>query len=279
MVKNMTIGELLKNKRKELGLTQTEMAGSILTKSYYSKVERGQHEIKAIDLIRILRLHDIDCSQFFNQIENDKHSYSKEYNIKIYLSKLHAAYYHKDLSQLAELQQQLKQKVQTSEVLNLETQATVIKAYLAHNLNKLTDKEKSDIKKQIFKNQDWNENSLRLFAIAMPLFDMKDLKFIINAILKKYYEIKNASIVEQEMISAIAVNYLEWSYRRHDRDIKEIHLAISILRQLSNEPRNCFAKIMEQYYTAQFNNEKEKAKKIRQFFIDNNMSYYVGKDI
>ena len=47
----MTIGEALKKERKDLGLTQTEMAGNILTKSYYSKVERGQHEIKAIDLI------------------------------------------------------------------------------------------------------------------------------------------------------------------------------------------------------------------------------------
>ena len=64
----MTIGEALKKERKDLGLTQTEMAGNILTKSYYSKVERGQLEIKAIDLIEILRLHDIDVSRFFSQI-------------------------------------------------------------------------------------------------------------------------------------------------------------------------------------------------------------------
>lgn len=274
----MTIGELLKVKRKELGLTQTEMAGNILTKSYYSKVERGQHEIKAIDLIKILRLHDLDCAQFFNRIENEQKVNNQEYNAKMYLSKLHDAYYHQDLDQLSKLQQQLKQEAQTNEILNLETQATVVKAYLTHSLGKLSNEEKSNIKKQIFKNKDWNENSLRLFAIAMPLFDMNDLKFIINTILKKYYEIKSVSIVEQEMVSAIAVNYLEWSYRKHDRDMKEVNLALSILRQLSNEPRNCFAKIMEQYYTAQYSDEKERAGKIRQFFIDNNMSYYVGKD-
>ena len=64
----MTIGEALKKERKDLGLTQTEMAGNILTKSYYSKVERGQHEIKAIDLIEILRLHDIDVSRFLAKL-------------------------------------------------------------------------------------------------------------------------------------------------------------------------------------------------------------------
>lgn len=34
----MTIGEALKETRKNLGLSQTEMAYPILTKSYYSKL-------------------------------------------------------------------------------------------------------------------------------------------------------------------------------------------------------------------------------------------------
>ncbi len=67
----MTIGEALKKERKDLSLTQTEMAGNILAKSYYSKVERGQHEIKAIDLIEILRLHNIEVSRFFSQIKTN----------------------------------------------------------------------------------------------------------------------------------------------------------------------------------------------------------------
>ena len=61
----MTIGETLKKEQKELGLSQTKMAGDVLTKSYYSKIERNQYEIKATDLIKILRLHDIDVIHFF----------------------------------------------------------------------------------------------------------------------------------------------------------------------------------------------------------------------
>lgn len=100
----MTIGEALKKERKDLGLTQTEMAGDILTKSYYSKV---------VDLIEILRLHDIDISRFFSQIETNQKINNEEY-----ISKLHRAYYHKNLEQLSELQKQLKKEVQTSEILN-----------------------------------------------------------------------------------------------------------------------------------------------------------------
>ncbi|MGN1272257.1 MAG: helix-turn-helix domain-containing protein [Lactobacillus sp.] len=274
----MTIGEALKKERKDLGLTQTEMAGNVLTKSFYSKVEREQHEIKAIDLIKILRLHDINVSQFFNQIGNNQKIDDQKYSFKMYLSELHRAYYQKDLGQLSKLQEQLKEEVQTSEILNLETQAIVIKAYLTHSLNMLTDKEKADIKKQIFKTKDWNENSLRLLAIAMPLFDLEDLKIIINTIFNKYYSMRNISSIQQELVSAIAVNYLGLSYREDNKDRKEVNLALSILKQLSYEPKNCFAKIMEQYYTAQYNHDEKKAEKIRQFFIENDMGYYVGKD-
>ena len=67
------------------------------------------------------------------------------------------------------------------------------------------------------------------------------------------------------------------AYHEHDKDEKEIKLALSLLRQLSHEPKNCFAKIMEQYYTAQFDNDKKKAERIKQFFIENDMNYYVGE--
>ncbi len=201
---------------------------------------------------------------FFSQIGTNQKINDKKYISRVYLSKLHRAYYHKDLEQLSELQKQLKEEAQTGEILNLETQAIVIKAYLTHSLNEL-----SDIKKQIFKTKDWNENSLRLLAMAMPFFNIEDLKFIINTIFSKYYSMKDVLDVQQELVSAIAVNYLGLAYHEHDKDKKEIKLALSLLRQLSHEPKNCFAKIMEQYYTAQFDNDKKKAERIKQFFIEN----------
>ena len=37
----MTIGEALKAERKRLGLSQSQMTGNLITKSHYSKIERG----------------------------------------------------------------------------------------------------------------------------------------------------------------------------------------------------------------------------------------------
>ena len=95
----MTIGEALKETRKNLGLSQTEMAYPILTKSYYSKIERGIHEINASDLIKILEIHDVDISEFLvkcgvkdNRIDKDQ-----------WMSKLRQAYYGQDLEQVKSL--------------------------------------------------------------------------------------------------------------------------------------------------------------------------------
>ena len=47
----MTIGEALLNLRKQLGLTQTEMAANVVSTSFYSKVERNIHDIGTNDLL------------------------------------------------------------------------------------------------------------------------------------------------------------------------------------------------------------------------------------
>ncbi|ERJ41732.1 hypothetical protein N581_06030 [Lactobacillus jensenii MD IIE-70(2)] len=68
----MEIGEALKITRKKLNLSQSEMAGDVLTKSYYSKIERGIHEINAQDLIDILNLHGIRIQDFFEEFNFEK---------------------------------------------------------------------------------------------------------------------------------------------------------------------------------------------------------------
>ena len=58
----MTIGEALLNLRKQLGLTQTEMAANVVSTSFYSKVERNIHDIGTNDLLQILNKHQINAT-------------------------------------------------------------------------------------------------------------------------------------------------------------------------------------------------------------------------
>ena len=82
----MTIGELLKKYRLNMGLTLSEMAADIVSTSYYSKVEKNQHRISAEDLFEILRAHSISLGNFLNQLTQDKDNF-KKYTQKIYKQK------------------------------------------------------------------------------------------------------------------------------------------------------------------------------------------------
>lgn len=73
----MTIGEALLNLRKQLGLTQTEMAANVVSTSFYSKVERNIHDIGTNDLLQILNKHQINASYFFENL-NDKENISED---------------------------------------------------------------------------------------------------------------------------------------------------------------------------------------------------------
>ena len=66
----MKIGEALRQERLRLNLSQSQMAGDVLTKSFYSKVERNLCSIRANDLLSILSLHNIDYSYFFEKLNN-----------------------------------------------------------------------------------------------------------------------------------------------------------------------------------------------------------------
>lgn len=272
----MTIGEALKKERLALGLTQTEMAGNILSKSFYSKIERNQHDIKAIDLINILRLHNIDLAEFFKLVET---TVGQEKNDRQrYLLELHESFYHKDIKKIGKIEKELKSAKQTSEIVNLTAQAIIIKAYLTHRLDKLSNNEKIYVKKQIFKTTDWNENTLRLLAISLPLFKADELKVIVNGIFSNNcHNINSLTITEQDLISAIAVNYLELSYQRKEKDMKEVNLVLILLRQLDPYPENCYAKIMEHYYQALFDNDQQRVRRIKKFLIENGMSRLVEK--
>ncbi|KAA9367935.1 helix-turn-helix transcriptional regulator, partial [Lactobacillus mulieris] len=56
----MTVGEALKQERKNLNLTQSAMAAEVISPSFYSKVENNLHEINVNDLLAILDAHCID---------------------------------------------------------------------------------------------------------------------------------------------------------------------------------------------------------------------------
>lgn len=250
----MQIGKELKKLRLELGLSQTEMVGDILTKSYYSKIERGLHEINAKDLIEILERNRVNISDFFQSIESKGKS-------KKYLEQLRNAYYEQNLSKIVEIRKICATDYQYR---NVYAHAILLEKFFKKK--KLSYKEETLIKKLILNIDEWGEDNLRLFAMAISLFDESEIEYELNMILRKYKEIDKASRKIQEILGGIMVNYLNIMFLKHDRNFEMISKLRNFLYKLPVEPRTIFFKVMADYYGYLFNEEKLEAKKILDFF-------------
>lgn len=273
----MKIEEALRQERLRLNLSQSQMAGDVLTKSFYSKVERNLCSIRANDLLSILSLHNIDYSYFFEKLKfenNDNELSETECN-----NLLHAAYYNNDWSKILKLQELLRQK-DTNE-LNLESinaQIIVIKAAISDTLDKIPNDEKNRIKRAIFETTNWTESSLRLFAISMFIFDTDDINAILITMLNDIPDINSVSENKQKMFSAILINYLNYSLH-HSKSIRKdnVYRSINRLEALSAEPKNCFAKIMANYYQYILKGDLVKGQEILDFLKENGLGEIVEK--
>lgn len=121
----MTIGEALLNLRKQLGLTQTEMAANVVSTSFYSKVERNIHDIGTNDLLQILNKHQINATFFFENL-NDKENISEDI-----MNRISVAFEQKSRDKLLKIKQEVDSlpNNRQTEYYKLQLQLT-LKVYL-----------------------------------------------------------------------------------------------------------------------------------------------------
>ena len=264
----MTIGEALKETRKNLGLSQTEMAYPILTKSYYSKIERGIHEINASDLIKILEMHDVDISEFLvkcgvkdNRIDKDQ-----------WMSKLRQAYYGQDLEQVKSLKGKIVE-VKGSESLQkiLEANAILAEFIISRKIDQIPNKKRDQIKALILEGE-WNEDKLRLFSLSLSFWTDGEMKTLLSSFIKKYNNIENFPRSTQVLVSSIMVNYLSHMIRSSSQNVEFIGEIFNLLDRLPIEPANCFNKIMKNFYQAYLEQDKRKIQDILSFLSNNDMN-------
>ena len=63
----MQVYQKIKKMRQNLGLRQIDMVSGVIDVSFYSRIERGEVKMRAINLIEILRTHDMSIVSFMNQ--------------------------------------------------------------------------------------------------------------------------------------------------------------------------------------------------------------------
>lgn len=269
----MEIGEALKITRKKLNLSQSEMAGDVLTKSYYSKIERGIHEINAQGLIDILNLHGIRIQDFFEEFNFEKNTFGKS-NFDNLHRLVGNAYYQKDTDGLLKVIDAIDKFPNSQNnrlARGLRVEAKLLYQGLKYGPEKIDDETIKEVKQLMFNSDNWDELSLNLLSISIPVLKIEELNSIIGSLISKKAP-SATSIRAKEIISSILINFLDKAYKSSFLKGKSITLAFKWLEQVDPSLKNyCFLKIYTNYYHALLSGEKNKTQRIREFLDDNGM--------
>lgn len=264
-VQVMTIGEALRRKRKQLGLSQTEMASNVISTAFYSKVERDEYDLDTMKLIKMLMIHQIDPIEFMKEIipkKKDDDLYSHDDLHRRILE----AFADQDLKRIKAIQNYCEMH----KIEDLYDQTVFLEAALKKDLKIILDEMKEKVKNSLFQKENWNDDYLFTLTNSLAAFDIETSSELVHKALKKYSKKEQLTKNIVYLLSSICVNYLSLVYFNHSRTAVRDE-AISFLQALPEQPENCFAKIMANYYEAMFNNDQLKINSILTFMEKNNL--------
>ncbi len=266
----MTIGEALKKERKDLGLTQAEMAAGVITTAHYSKIERDKHDISAYDLFEILTKNNINLVDFIKEIE-DTYQSTPENQINLNLRLIHA-FYQSDQKSVRILNKEIQESAATKEE---KLRAILIETNVTHTIDQIPGKVRKEIKRILFENDDWVDDklTLRLFCNSMLIFSHNELNFYINEIIDKYSaHFDQEDFHHQKLIASICVNFLYVNCINNNLDFDS--RIFSLLDQLPEIPEFFFYKVLRNYYKAVSGKDTTKCQSIKSFLAQNGLPHF-----
>ena len=265
----MKIGKALRVERLKLGLTQQQMCEGIISRPFYAKVESGKNKINAESLFQILFKHQIEIDDFCQLIQDTYITKNRRVINKLQ-ERMDYAFSTKDIDSLI-LNCKKIMNVPGDRIIKLRTLVAI--AYFRNELNEIDNGIKKKIKIEFNEGQKWTKRpeSLRLFAITMPLWSQDELNFFIGRLLAT---VKNENITELmlERYLRIFENYLATCYerkipmRKNSNHIEEI--IDYITNATSSNVHLMIYRINAIYMKSLFKNDKEKVTKIKADMID-----------
>lgn len=91
------MGQIFKNERKKLNLTQAKFTQNIISVSQYSRVENGEQDLRASDFIKLLYINNLNIDPFFKSL--NKNILSSDQILKM----LAQSFYDRNLNQVQKI--------------------------------------------------------------------------------------------------------------------------------------------------------------------------------
>lgn len=195
----MEIGPLLKSYRKSLKRTQRQFAQGVLSHSFLSKVEQGNHRISAKDLFLLLAKNQISQVDFFKKL-----NLLEETTQNDVIEKIYKAYYARDLKYLESLKlngaDHQKSSLETPQLL-----ATVLVAILKEEQQQLPEYVIQSLKNQVFDQDYLDHRSLSILVNIVDVYENQTLVYFVQKALEKY-NLTASSLAIQKILYSLLLN-------------------------------------------------------------------------
>lgn len=241
---SMEIGELLKIERKKRNLTQREFSETIMTPSYYAKIEKDQHQITVNLLLELLEANQIDSNDFFNQLKTGNSNFIQKQQIEANISK---STINGDINSL----QKIKEEVNTNNYLSLDEKmnySSIIELYqldIEDRVEDLSDDSKDTLLNRVFNLSSWNTGlKLSLYSQTIQLYDIETNILLINSILSK--SIKTYTSQNQFFILVILSNFISKCIA--EDYYKYANEYITLIEAQPTSTENFFIKLITSYH-------------------------------
>lgn len=237
----MMIGSLLKEYRLKQNKSQRKFIGSIVTQSYYSKVEKNISQITADNLIGLLQYNNISVQEFFNSFsQKSDNSYRQTKELE---NMMIEAYYTNNIEQMHNIKKIIQESTLSEYDKNYQTLMTNgLLALMNPKLN--SEKLTSTIKNKIFDIPSYTQDKLMLYCDFMQFYSLSDNEIITRNILKQYQSTNDSNI--QELILAIVCNILIFSIE-NDK-FENVSYFLNKIQNIKTTPQLLFYKIDIEFF-------------------------------
>ncbi|MFK5220691.1 helix-turn-helix domain-containing protein [Lactobacillus helveticus] len=236
-VSDMTIGEKLKALRLSLGLNKKEFAHGIINSSYLASIEKGESEIRAIDLIEILQQHNLSIISFLVDFGDVKS------NLAVYEHEADNAFFAQDTQRLIQIGN-LCPNTLIKEVIQLMV------AKLDGNLADFPKDIQTKIKKIFWKIEKWDINSLWILSNVMEIYSFDDLEGLVHSVFHNLVYFSDYEDETIKLLATITYNYLRICLTQVRVNEQEVKKASLYLRKIPSIPAVAYEKMKGDYILA-----------------------------
>ena len=218
----MVIGEYIKQQRLSLKLSRKAFAKNIINDDYLADIENNKNELRADTFIKLMNANNLSLDKFLQNFDTLQ---VQSYAVQIKADKAFANHDTKTLEKM--VKESSYPRSVTIQVIKLMINK------LRGEKDPLPKNSKSIIKKFLFENENWNENSLWVIANSWEIYKVEEANEIMNWLLNNEQNFDKYTEYKIKLLAQVCINYF-YLYKETKQAQQELQKIYSYMDRLPN---------------------------------------------